>query len=339
MVKNLDRDFASRVMRGQPHHLQSSLVWYDFLRQYSKEEDRSVTLYRDGDPVAFFCALQLKDLIQSLPFPASYAGLQVLPTLTASDMTEAYHSLFEHYSSQCNVLSICTGPLFGSTADAVDFDFQLEGTVHALDLTDEPLARTTSKFRNNLQRNLRKAENAGVQVKLTNEMAKLKQWYHCYSKRMSELKGTQLPFGYFESMFRELEPTGNCSLVTAEVDQDFLGGIVTVQNEHCLDYYLSMFNREDDETQASTAAFYFLVKHAKAQGIKFMNLQASPKSQPDLVRFKKSWGATEYRHKYLVKVLNNADAILNQSAEHLSKEYPFHFVVPFSALKAEPVLA
>lgn len=334
-VGRLDRDFAIGLMQGQAHHLQSSLLWYDFIRKYSNEEDRSVTLYRDGQSVAYFCALQLNDLIQSLPFSASYAGLQALPTLQTTDLMEAYQGLYEYYSKHCSVLSICTGPLFGVRAENHGFDFQLENSVHVLDLSGDPLSRTTSKFRNNLQRNLRKAEKAGVQIRIASGTAKLEKWYRCYSKRMTELCGAQLPFGYFESMFRELEPTGSCNLITAEAGERFLGGIVTVQNEHCLDYYLSMFNRDEDESQASTAACHFLVNYARRQGIKFMNLQSSPKSQPDLIHFKESWGATEYRHKYLVKVLKNREVVLNQSSNDIAKKYPFHFVVPFAALQTE----
>lgn len=337
-VRKLDREFAARLMRSQPHHVQSSLRWFDFLRQYSMEEDRSVTLYRDGTPVAVFCALQYEDLIQSLPYSASYAGLQALPSLKTSDLTEAYQALYDYYSRFCSVLSLCAGPIFGSLAQGVGFDYQQESTVHVLDLDEEPLARTTSKFRNNLQRNLRKAENAGVRVKFEPGHEKLEQWYRCYAKRIAELEGVLLPIEYFEAMFRALEPTGNCSLLTAEIDQKFLGGIVTVQNEFCMDYYLSMFNREDNETQASTAAFNFLVEHAKEKGTKYLNLQASPKSRPDLVHFKKSWGADEYQHNYAVKILNNRDAILHQSASDISQKYPFHFLVPFSALTAQPAL-
>ena len=338
-VKPLDRDFAAGLLCRKEHHVQSSLRWFDFIREHSNEEDRSVTLHLGGEPVAFLCALQFRNLIQSLPYPASYSGLQAESQLSASELGEAHEILFEHYSKYCDVLSICRSPLFADQQSAdLTFDYVRESTVHVLDLSADPRASTTSKFRNNLQRNLRKAEMAGVEISVETGTTELENWYDVYEKRIADLGGTQLPFAYFEAMFRYLQPSGNCSLITAKAGGKLLGGILTVQNKHCLDYYLSMFDRDEDDKQASTAAFHFVMNYAKQQAIPVMNLQSSPRSQTDLIRFKESWGAIPTGQRYLVKILNNATAILEQSSKAIGQRYPFHFLVPFDALTPEAAL-
>ncbi len=338
-VKSLDRDFASGLLRNKAHHLQSSLQWFDFIADFSREEDRSVTLYRDGEAVAFSCALQFRNLIQSLPYPASYSGLQFNQALGLTEVRNAYELLFDHYSKHCDVLSVCSSPCFADNqGGAADWDHKLESVVHVIDLESDPLSRTTSKFRNNLQRNLRKAVTTGVEINIETDTENLGQWYRCYEKRILELHGAQLPYEYFEKLFRHLQAAGHCSLFTAKARGKFLGGILTVQNNHCLDYYLSMFDRDEDDTQASTAAFHFVMNYAKRQGIRLMNLQSSPRSQTDLIRFKESWGAIPFRHQYLVRILNNKTAILGQTSTEISEKYPFHFLVPFGALNSEPAL-
>lgn len=338
-VKPLDRAYAGDHLQGRAHHLQSSLLWYDFIKDFSGEKDRSVTILREGEPVAYFCALQYRNLIQSLPYPASYSGLQVSPKLNTAQVGQVYKILFEHYSKFCDVVSICSSPCFeGHPIDTSVFNHCLETTIQVLDLKGDPLSRTTSKFRNNLQRNLRKAETAGVEIKLETGSENLDNWYICYEKRIQKLGGAQLPFAYFEKMFEHLRSADHCGLFSATARGRYLGGIVTVQNDHCLDYYLSMFDRDEDDTQASTAAFYFVMNYTRKQGIGLMNLQSSPRCQVDLIRFKQSWGAKPVPHHYLVKILNNKAAVLEQTISEIGKRYPFHFLVPFDALSSDTAL-
>ncbi len=333
-LKALDRGFAGRLLSSKSHNIQSSLPWLDFLRAFSHEEDRSITVYRHGEPVGFFCALQYRNLIQSLPFPASYAGLQTSEQLSSGEEREVYDALFAHYSRYCDVVSVCTTPFFSNSRLAEPcFDFTASSEVHYIDLKEEPLARTSSKFRNNLRRNLRKAEQAEVRIGHSTTHRDIDAWHDCYVERMAELRGTILPTGYFRTMFDQLQTSGNCSLITATIGARFLGGIITIQNEYCCDYYLSMFNREGAESQASTAALHYLIAHARQSGIALLNLQASPRNQADLVRFKESWGARQARHSYLVKVINNREVIEHLSPHIIRKDYEFHYLIPFDALK------
>lgn len=333
-LTSLERAFAAELLKSRPHHVQSSLAWLDYLLAYSDEDDRSLTILHDDRPIGFLCALQYKRLVQSLPFPAGYAGIQLLRTLDPAEERELYEAIFAHYSRYCDVVSLCTSPFFEQAPTAeTQFDFTARNDVHYINLKDEPLARTSSKFRNNLKRNLRKAEDAGVKVAVSRDAADLAKWYRCYDKRIDELGGTKLTEQYFISMFEHLSETGLCSLIAAKDAKKFLGGIVTVQNGYCVDYYLSMFDRDEDDKQASTAAFHFLLEHARQSGATYLNLQASPRSQTDLLHFKESWGALQSRHSYRVKILNNREAILHMSPHVIKHEYPFHYLLPFDALK------
>jgi hypothetical protein len=95
-----------------------------------------------------------------------------------------------------------------------------------------------------------------------------------------------------------------------------------------------MFDRRYDALQASTAAFAFMLQWAQAEGIRYLNLQASPASQPDLIRFKAAWGAQTRPQSYFVSILNNRDKVLQTSVDQIRNDYLFHFFVPFSALTA-----
>lgn len=329
-----DPSFAERILALQPHNVQSSLRWFDFIRSYSAELDRSVTIKKEGTSVGFVCALQHKNLIQSLPYPASYAGPVIAEIFTKYEINEMLDALFEHYAAMADVFTICASPFYGSVRASADtFDFESKGQVQYIDLTQPLLDGTDSKFRNNLKRNLRRAEESGVRIEESHTLDVLRQWYKCYEKRLTELGGTILPFDYFQQLFYALYPDGYSNLISATVDGKYVGGIITVQNEHCIDYYLSMFDREHDDSQASTAAFYYMLQRAKESGATILNLQSSPRSQTDLIKFKSSWGAREAEHRYLVKILNNREQLLQMSAEDIQRDFQFHFLLPFSALQ------
>jgi hypothetical protein len=332
-VGAIDRDFVTRYLQSNEHQLQNSLDWFDFLKDYSGETDRSVTLFADEQPVGFILALQHRNLIQSLPYPASYSGIFYLPGTKLEVRNALTVKSFDYYKELCDVFSICTSPLLAhSEAGEEHFDYSVSSRILYIDLGRELLSGTTSKFRNNLKRNLRKAKDAGVTIDESASESMLKSWYSCYEKRMEELGGMILTYNYFAAMRQHLMPKGNFHLFSAVRGDQYLGGIVVVNNNYCADYYLSIFDRESDETQASTTLFHHALGWAKQQGISYFNLQASPTSQTALYEFKKSWGATGGSHQYLVKILGNRDMLLGASAEQVRREYRFHYLVPFEAL-------
>jgi hypothetical protein len=329
----IDREFVTHYFATYDHHVQNTLAWFDFLKSYSQETDRSATLYLNDQPVGFVLALQYKRLIQSLPYPASYAGVFFLPEIKRETRCALIQQLFEHYTEFADVFSICTSPLSSDGEPCEEhFDFVSDNKILYIDLSHPLLTGTTSKFRNNFKRNLRKAKDAGVIVTDVSDDTMLKAWYCGYEKRMEELESVTLEYDYFVALRNHLQPNEHFKLFNARIGDRYLGGIVIVYNHFCADYYLSIFDREADETQASTCLFYHALSWARDQRITFFNLQASPVGQDALYDFKKSWGATAGSHQYLVKIMNNRDEILRSSPDQVRREYRFHYLAPFQAL-------
>lgn len=339
-IQPLSDDFAHRALAGTPHLVQNSREWFDFIAEYSGERDCSIQFCIDGEPVGFLRTLQYRDLVQSLPYPASYAGPIFLPEVGREDQSACMRAAIEHFATTANVLSICRTPIVPSVdAWTEQFEYSAPGRIHVIDLGQELLAGTTSKFRNNLRRNLRKAGDAGVGISASAYAEDLGCWYEIYRKRCRELKAPILPLRYFELMFRHLSPIGGCRLISARTGEKYLGGTVVVNNDYCADYYLSMFDRDCDEMQASTASFCYLLSWARSAGLRYLNLQASPSGQSELAQFKAAWGAQEIPQRYLVTVLNSRDQVLSRSVDQIREEYKFHFYLPFAALTNQGAMA
>jgi hypothetical protein len=335
-ITELDRQHAETLLVKSPHLIQNTLSWFDFIREFSGEADRSITIWDGGTPIAFLLALQHWGLIQSLPYPASYSGLVAEPDLARDDLRAIMERICEHYRDWADVFSLCTTPFDSSTIDRSDlFDFALENKILYIDLTTDLLSDTTSRFRNNLRRNLGKAEDAEVRVKcfVDDEIEEL--WYRRYQRRMQELGVACLPIEFFSAMRRHLQPRGGYQLFSAWADEDYLGGILSVGNDYCADYYLSVFDRDYDFSQCSTYTFYHFLLWAKARGIKVLNLRSSPARDSEVYHFKRSWGAKGGRHEYLVKILKNREKVLSQAREEIAAKYRFHFYLPFSALRQQ----
>ncbi len=339
-VERLIPEVASKVLAGKPHLVQNSQAWFDFITEFSGERDSSIQFCIDGEPVGFLRALQYRDLVQSLPYPASYAGPMFLPEVSREDQAACLQPAVEHFAANASVLSICSTPIVPSHDGWTEmFEYTATGRIHVIDLRQELLAGTTSKFRNNLHRNLRKAADAQVEISASTHPDDLGRWHVVYAKRCRELQAPILPLRYFELMFRHLSPIGGCRLISARTGEKYLGGIVVVNNDHCADYYLSMFDRDCDEAQASIASFYYLLCWAKSAGLRYLNLQASPNSQRELAQFKAAWGAQELPQRYLVAVLNSRDQVLSRSVDQIKEEYKFHFYLPFAALTNQSATA
>lgn len=331
-VRPLDRDWAERYLTQNDHQVANSFAWFEFLQSYSHEDDRSVSLYCDKQPVGFVLALQYRSLIQSLPYPASYGGVFLTPELDDTRRNAVYERLFDHYERLADVFTISATPFVAaSNPDCEQFDFVGTNKIQYIDLHRDLLDGTTSKFRNNLKRNLRRAEEHGVRVDDSSNEANLRLWFRCYQKRMCELDANALDYDYFALMRQHLSQTGNFQLFSAYEGDQYLGGIIVVYNHYCAEYYLGVFDRERDGTQASSYLFYYALNRLKNAGIRYFNLQASPKSQPTLWEFKKSWGALEGSHNYLVKILKNKDKLLSRSIDEIKREYAFHYLAPFEA--------
>ncbi len=329
----LDRTCVERLLSSQPHLVQNSLTWFDFIRSFSGENDRSLQFEEDGKAIGFLLALQHRRLIQSLPYPASYSGPLFAPGTSPRVQLECMELALDNFKERADVVSVCATPIMErDNGWSSRFEFRAQNQIQVIDLTQPLLSGTTSKFRNNLQRNLRKAADAGVSVDFANSKYDLELWYDVYRGRAAELGAPLLPLAFFLAMREHLEPAGNFRLVSARQGDEYLGGIIIVYNGHCADYYLSMFARRHDALQASTAAFNFMLSWAHSQGIRYLNLQASPASQPDLIRFKAAWGAQAWPQSYFVSILNNRDKVLQTSVDQIRNDYLFHFFVPFAAL-------
>lgn len=332
-VEPIVPEVASKVLAGKPHLMQNSQAWFDFIAEFSGERDCSIQFCIDGNPAGLLRALQYRDLVQSLPYPASYAGPIFLPEVSREEQTACMKAAIEHFAASTNVLSICSTPIVPSLdAWTGQFEYSATGRIHVIELRQELLTGTTSKFRNNLRRNLRKAAEAQVDISASTYPDDLGRWHEIYAKRCRELQAPILPLRYFELMFRHLSPIGGCRLISARTGEKYLGGIIVVNNDYCADYYLSMFDRDCDETQASTASFHYLLCWAKLAGLRYLNLQASPNSQPELAQFKAAWGAQKLPQRYLIAVLNSRDQVLSRSVDQIREEYKFHFYLPFAAL-------
>lgn len=333
-IRKVNRRHAQRLLAQRPHLVQTSPFWLDFLKDFCGEIDRSVILYLDGNPVAYVPALQYKKSIQSLPYPASYAGPVFDESISDFMVEELLEKLCDYYRGFADVFTICTPP-FGSTSSRWhdSFEFTYENPVQYIDLSQDPLSLTTSKFRNNLKRNLRKAAQARLRVSTEVDEYILSLWYGCYRKRMESLGSSCLPADFFLKMWEHLRAERAFRLFSVWLDEWYVGGIVAVYNRFCADYYLAMFDRDYDHLQPGTFAFHEMLCWARAEGIRYLNLQSSPNSAEDLHRFKKAWGAQEGKHCYFSVILKNRDKLLKSTAEEAAHDYPFHFLLPFSALR------
>jgi len=72
------------------------------------------------------------------------------------------------------------------------------------------------------------------------------------------------------------------------------------------------------------------MKDATKKKCKYWNWGGTWLSQTGVYQFKKRWGTHDLKYNYYTNLIDNS--ILNLSKEDLLREYPYFYVLPFSAL-------
>lgn len=168
---------------------------------------------------------------------------------------------------------------------------------HVLDLSpgEHPLF---SRFRENVQRNIRKVERERVTVQEDASPSGLRQFYrlNCITRRRHGLPPQ--PFRFFESLRDHVLSQAKGMLLLARHEGNCISGAVFLHFKGNVIFKYGASDRRFQHLRANNLVLWQGIRHSCSSGFGSLSFGRTDLGQDGLRRFKRSWGCAESRLKY-----------------------------------------
>jgi Acetyltransferase (GNAT) domain len=168
---------------------------------------------------------------------------------------------------------------------------------HVLDLTEGEEA-LFSRYRPNVQRNIRKAEKAGVEVENDRTTPGVREFYrlNCLTRRDHGLPPQ--PVLFFENLRKHILEKDLGTLLLARYKGKAIAGAVFLHFGRKAIYKYGASDRRHQEMRANNLVFREGIRILCGRGIRTLSFGRTDIAQEGLRQFKLSWGSSETRLHY-----------------------------------------
>ncbi len=239
--------------------------------------------------------------------------------------------------NNCVTVTISTAPFFAEETLYNKYfqpDFVLQNFYQYFDLKNPFWESISSKQRNNIKRNLKKAKNENLIFHFTDNNDEFEQWYQIHKKRMNELGVLTIPKSFFYSIFENLEYGGNYWFSTVSYKNKIINGCLFVGNGKTVDIFMQSGDSKYFDLQGNTLLIYEAVRYFQAKGFEYLNWQSSSSKNSGVYEFKKNWGTIEKNHRYLTKITGDISKIRRMSIREIKQIYGNRYVIPYNELRS-----
>jgi lipid II:glycine glycyltransferase (peptidoglycan interpeptide bridge formation enzyme) len=168
---------------------------------------------------------------------------------------------------------------------------------HSLDLTPNEQMLLKS-FRSSTKRNIKKAENEGVETELYNSFDSVKEFYrlNCLTRKCHGIPPQ--PFLFFENIFRHIISKNQGSVVLAAFSKKIIAGAVYFHFNSSAIYKYGASDRNYQYLRANNLVMWEAIKRYSQNGCKTLDFGRTEPENLGLLQFKRGWGATEKLIRY-----------------------------------------
>ncbi|MEW6667496.1 MAG: GNAT family N-acetyltransferase [Thermodesulfobacteriota bacterium] len=324
--------------------VQQSILWSEAIRDIGPDEPFHIAV-KDSGAIAgvltvYLYRHELGNILFSNPQAGSMGSLAVHPAADAASVARLLLDAATDLALNldCVCLTLTSNPFAkeDTIGTLMGADYSLCNRVHYL-LPDDcfdgngEYAISHSKFRNNLKRNLLRAEEAGLRVEESYSPEHLLDWYGIHCTRMEEIRGIPLPFPLFRKALEIAVPSDRAAFHYVLDERGRVqGGGFHIYNSRIADIFMMSTTREGQVKGANYLLVHEALKWAKAKGIRVYNWQASNPPEGSVARFKEQWGSRTAIYHYYTKVLGDLGPVLGAGIRRVRDAYRWHYVVPFA---------
>jgi hypothetical protein len=313
--------------------LYHSLRYRDLLLAMLAAKPEYLAAWRGGRVVGVLPAMAMDGpfgtIINSLPFFGSHGGVIAEDEFVASALWTALRErIAVHDVVAATVIQnpFSPEPMFAYALPAALADSRI-GQATPLAPSADGGARDYA-VESSARRNIRKAQLAGVRVRVQN--GAIDYLAETHRANMSEIGGTPKPPSFFKSFPRVFRADEDYRLYVAELDGSPIGGLLMFYYRHYAEYIMPVTTLSFRHLHPTAAILHHAMNEAAAEGRRIWNWGGTWLNQIGVYRFKRKWGAQDSRYHYAIALKD--ESLLDRSASELQAAYPYFYVVPFSAL-------
>lgn len=287
----------------------------------------------EGDLVAVLPLMSVKgpygEVLNSLPFFGSYGGV-------LGEDAAARDTLWDAYEAKARDSGVAAATVVLSPFDEVarqprhDPTDRRIGQFTSLRLGPDPAAALKDIIDSSSRRNLRKAENTGIEVTIDN--AAMAEHEAIHRENMQAIGGRPKPAEFFARLPRYFEEGRDYNLYVAKRNGAIVSTLLLFYSGSTVEYYIPGTRLDARSYQPSAAILFAAMLDAAKRGYKTWNWGGTWQSQTGVLRFKRKWGAVDRPYDYYTTI-NNSD-LYSTTAGELSKAYPYFYVLPFDKLNS-----
>ncbi len=184
---------------------------------------------------------------------------------------------------------------------------------HSIHLTDNE-EKVFAAFRGSMKRNIKKAAQSGLEIRMENSPAALKEYYklHCLTRQKHGLPPQ--PYHFFRSIFDHIISKNMGNVVLAEFEKTAIAGAIFF---HFGDQAIYKFGASDMKYQhlrANNLVMWEAIRQYARNGYRMFSFGRTEPNNKGLRQFKTGWGAEEKAVPYFKYDLKR-NAFIQQNAE------------------------
>ncbi len=270
-------------------------------------------------------------VLNSLPFYGSHGG----PVAVTDEAATALTSAWEERAADPGTAAatMVENPFLESRPDPPRHELTDERVSQVTPLPqgageDEILALVDSSAR----RNFRKAVKAGIEVEL--DEGALGDLHRLHAENMDAIGGLAKDAEFFEAVPRHLRAGDDFLVWAARLGGEVVSALLLLRFNGVTEYFTPATAHEHRSEQPLAAILVRAMADAAARGDRLWNWGGTWGTQDGVHRFKRKWGAEEGAYRYYVSV--NDRSLLDSEPDGLRERFRHFYVVPFSALQADP---
>ncbi len=320
---------------------QHSFSWQRMLAEFEQWEWRMVCVYNDTSDIVGclpFCVSEsnIGKVLMSSPIPASYAGVLHVEDCNTENVYECLLSTLIEYANDhhVDIVNIFSSPF---REDHLFYQKYLEPTYTVKNFYqylggETDLERPyNSKFRNNLKRSLRIAEENSFRVQHTSSPVDelLSEWYNnVLMPRFRDISASVTPLKVYKAIANNLGKENLFEFAFVEYQGKMVGGGVFLYG-WSQDIYLRATLSEYKKLGAGILLDYTMLKRASERNVNAYNFQSSPSRESSSFMYKRGWGCKEGNTYYYTKMLTNISKFIKAGKQAVSCAFPHFYTLPY----------
>lgn len=269
-------------------------------------------------------------VLNSLPYYGSNGGI-------VSETDAARNALMSKYNDLVAAKGVAASTIIANpfNEDALanashDYVDSRIGQVSPIDAAADHEDVLMDRFHYKTRNMIRKAIKSGVTVTADNSL--IGQLREIHEENMNALGGKPKTPEFFEAMASLFAPRQQYRIYVACLDGKIAAALLLFFHGEVVEYFTPAVRKEYRDSQALSLTIFTAMVDASRAGFRWWNWGGTWSSQESLHRFKSRWGTQDRPYVYRTKV--NDSSLIDASSKQLLIDYPYAYVMPFSALRA-----